>query len=282
MQDDVAAVAVPIEDPAEELAAYAEEARSRGKPVPNFLLSPSHPDHQPPHMAITELTAILVGRHASPRVAEQRPGKPHNEAMRLQRLVWGTTLDLVEQTTMAEDVLCSDPLTIFKNVYSTLLLIFSAVSIHGLIFNNLTSFSETASPVWACVLFWASIIWLAMIEGGQASHVGLAPVDKELYKDSHPVAYKCATHCNTGDNLNRYLLGRQFGVIFVVFCVNLSGAPKPDDAACDGCARASDLWGYPDWVTSIFFSTGFAMVLFTCMVGQLNTQVNASVRMLDF
>jgi len=114
--------------------------------------------------------------------------------------------------------------------------------------------------------------WLAMIEGGQASHVGLAPVDKELYKDSHPVSYKIAEHCNKGDNLDRYLLGRQFGVIFVVFCVNLSGAPISDAA----------LWGFPEWIIQIFFKTGFAMILFTCMVGQLNTQVNASICMIDF
>ena len=286
-KEDLSPVVVAVEEPTrrndEEKAAYAAEARSRGQPVPRFLLAKDDPQHQAPHMAITELTTILSQRHSSPysAVEEQRPSKPHNEAMRLQRLVWESSkLDLAEETAEAEGE--TDPLTIFKNIFSTILLIFSAVSIHGLIFNNLTSFSDTTSSTGAFFLLWASIIWLAMIEGGQASHVGLAPVDKELYKDSHPVAYKCAEHCNKGDNLNRYLLGRQFGVIFVVFCVNLSGAPKADDDDCVGCARASDLWGYPDWITSIFFSTGFAMILFTCMVGQLNTQVNAAVRMLDF
>merc|ERR1712087_617900 len=164
------------------------------------------------------------------------------------------------------------PLVLFKNFYSTLLLIFAAVTIHGLIFTEQTQFSEKNGSLGAFFLFWAAIIWLAMIEGGQASHVGLAPVDKELYKDSHPVTYKISKACNTGDNLDRYLLGRQFGVIFVVFCVNLSGAPIGD----------ATLWDFPDWVVSIFFSTGFAMILFTCMVGQLNTQVNASVCMVDF
>lgn len=164
------------------------------------------------------------------------------------------------------------PLVLIKNVYSTILLIFSAISIHGLIFTHQTGFSSDYNSVGAFFLFWAAIIWLAMIEGGQASHVGLKPVDKELYKDSHAISYKIAEHCNTGDNLDRYLLGRQFGVIFVVFCVNLSGGPIAD----------AELWGYPDWVVSIFFSTGFAMILFTCMVGQLNTQVNASICMVDF
>jgi len=166
----------------------------------------------------------------------------------------------------------NDPLTLFKNFYSTILLIFSVVSIHGLIFTKQTGLSESSGPIGAVVLLWVAIIWLSMIEGGQASHVGLAPVDQELYKDSHPVSYKIGVHCNKGDNLDRYLLGRQFGVIFVVFCINLSGAP----------IGGAELWNMPGWVIQIFFSTGFAMILFTCMVGQLNTQVNASVCMLDF
>lgn len=166
----------------------------------------------------------------------------------------------------------NDPLTIFKNIYSTILLIFAAVTIHGLIFTEQTGFSSDYSSVGAFFLFWAAIIWLAMIEGGQASHVGLAPIEKDLYKDSHPISHQIANHCNRGGNLDRYLLGRQFGVIFVVFCVNLSGAPIAD----------AELWGLPDWLITIFFATGFSMILFTCMIGQLNTQVNASVCMIDF
>jgi len=164
------------------------------------------------------------------------------------------------------------PLAIIKNIYSTILLIFSVAVIHGLIFTNQTGLSE-GQPIWiALVLLWVGIFWLAMIEGGQASHVGLAPIDEELFKDSHPTTYKITHFCNKGDNLDRYLLGRQFGVIFVVFCINLSGAPIAD----------AELWGLPEIVGQIFFGTGFAMILFTCMVGQLNTQVNASICMVDF
>jgi len=166
-----------------------------------------------------------------------------------------------------EDDACS----IFKNIYSTILLIFSVVCIHGLIFTNQTGLSEE-QPIVAVVLLWAGIFWLSMIEGGQASHVGLAPIDEELFKDSHPTTYQITHFCNKGDNLDRYLLGRQFGVIFVVFCINLSGAP----------IGGAELWGLPEIVNQIFFTTGFAMILFTCMVGQLNTQVNASICMIDF
>jgi len=167
-----------------------------------------------------------------------------------------------------EDDACSQ----FKNIYSCILLAFSIAAIHGLIFTEQTGLSSTAGPIPALILLWVGIFWLAMIEGGQASHVGLAPIDENLYKESHPTTYKISAFCNKGDNLDRYLLGRQFGVIFVVFCINLSGGPIAD----------ASLWGMPDIVTQIFFVTGFAMILFTCMVGQLNTQVNASICMIDF
>jgi len=102
--------------------------------------------------------------------------------------------------------------------------------------------------------------------------VGLAPVNATLYKESHPLSYKCTALCHRGDNLDRYLLGRQFMVVLIVFIVNLSGAP----------IGGATLWGFPQVVIDIFLVTGAAMILFTCMVGQLNTQVNAAHCMLDY
>jgi uncharacterized membrane protein YhaH (DUF805 family) len=67
-------------------------------------------------------------------------------------------------------------------------------------------------------------------------------------------------------------MGRQFMVVLLVFCVNLSGAP------IGGAA----LWGLPNWFLTIFFQIGAAMVLFTCMVGQLASQVNGCHCMLDY
>merc|ERR1719354_1131793 len=121
-------------------------------------------------------------------------------------------------------------------------------------------------------MIWVAIGWLTMIEGGQGSLVGLEPVNKELYKDSHPLAYKCTSITNTGDNLDRYLLGRQLMVVIVVFCVNMSGGP----------IGGATLWGLPDWIINIFMETGLAMILFTCNIGQLQSQVNASLQMLDY
>jgi len=111
-----------------------------------------------------------------------------------------------------------------------------------------------------------------MVEGGQASLVGLAPINFDLYKDTHPITYISTKVCHVGDNLDRYLMGRQFMVIFIAFCINMSGAPLAD----------SELWGLPKWIIDIFLVTGFAMILLTAMIGQLATQVNASHCMLDY
>jgi len=163
-------------------------------------------------------------------------------------------------------------LDMIRNVYSTILLIFSIVIVGGLIFTEQTRLAADVHPALAFVLMWAAVFWLSIVEGGQASFVGLAPVKPELYKESHPLAYKSCSICHSGDNLDRYLLGRQLMVVLIVTTVNFCGAPLP----------GAELWGLPKWITDIFLVTGFAMILFTCMVGQLNSQVNAAHCMLDY
>jgi|EP00979_Chaetoceros_neogracilis_P017926 silicon transporter len=163
-------------------------------------------------------------------------------------------------------------LNAIKGTYSSVLLVFSIVIIMGLIATSQTNLSEDTHPAVAYVLIWVAIGWLTMVEGGQASLVGLAPVNPELYRDSHPIAYKCTKITNKGDNLDRYLLGRQFMVVIMVFTVNMSGGPLEN----------AELWGFPSWLSGIFLQSGLAMILFTCNVGQLNTQVNASLCMLDY
>jgi len=178
----------------------------------------------------------------------------------------GTTVATMDKSSI------SNPLKIFKSIYSVLLLVFSIVIIMGLIANKQTNLSSDAHPAAAYVLLWAAIIWLTMVEGGQASLVGLEPVDNQLYKESHPKAFVCTDITNRGDNLDKYLLGRQFMVVLVVFCVNISGGP------IDGAT----LWGFPNWVVDVMFQGGLAMIMLTCNVGQLMSQVNASLCMLDY
>ena len=159
-----------------------------------------------------------------------------------------------------------------KYVISTCALIFSIVLIMGLIFTDQTTLARDVHPGLAVCTLWISVLWLTMVEGSQGSLVGLAPVDRELYKDSHPISYKCCAIAHEGDNLDRYLLGRQFMVVVMVFTINISGGPIAD----------AELWGFPDFLTNMFLGSGLAMILFTCMIGQLNSQVTASLCMLDY
>lgn len=166
----------------------------------------------------------------------------------------------------------NNKLDAFKRFYSSCLLIFSVVIIMGLIGSKQTNLSSRSSPAAAYILIWAAVIWLTMVEGSQGSLVGLSPVNPELYKDSHPIAYMCNKVTIKGDNLDRYLMGRQLMVCFIVFIINMSGGP----------AGEVELWGMSKAAKDIFFNVGLAMIFFTAMIGQLNSQVNASLCMLDY
>jgi silicon transporter len=159
-----------------------------------------------------------------------------------------------------------------KCVYSMALLLFSIVIIMAAIAERSTQLSQDVHPALAYVVIWTTVLWLSMVEGGQAALVGLPPVNKDLYQTSHPKAYQCTSLAHRGDNLDRYLIGRQFLVVLIVFCINLSGRPLP----------GTNVLGLPDVVQSIFLDSGVAMILMTTNIGQLTSQVIASHCMLDY
>lgn len=168
--------------------------------------------------------------------------------------------------------LSDKPLDIFKYVYATCLMLFSVVIVMGLIFSEKTQLSIDAHPAVAFILCWSTLLWLSMIEGGQCSLVGLPPVPREKYEGTHPITHKICAWGHKGDNLDRYLMGRQFLVVFVVFTINISCAPVAD----------ASVFGLPDFLTKIFLEGGLAMILFTTQIGQLAAQCSASHMMLDF
>jgi len=165
------------------------------------------------------------------------------------------------------------PFTIFRYVASIGLLIFSIIIVGALIFTGNTRVASETNPWVALIVCILAVTWLSMIEGQQASLVGLPPVDPDLYKDSHPVTYKNAALAFKGDNLDRYLMGRQFMVLLVVFVINQCAGPLDPTV---------DVLGLPDGVKLVFLDVGLGMIIFTCILGQLTTQVNASHCMIDF
>jgi hypothetical protein len=162
--------------------------------------------------------------------------------------------------------------TVLKYLYSAALLIFSVVVVMAGIFSRQTKVAEQVSPILAFCVIWGLILWLAMMEGGQGCLVGLQPIDKELYETSHVVSHKCTVLAHKGDNMERFIVGRQFLVCLTVFVINMSG----------GAIADASVLGLSSIMTEIFLASGVAMILMTIMLGQLTAQVNAANCMLDF
>ena len=161
----------------------------------------------------------------------------------------------------------------FKNVYSSILLIFCTVIVVAVIVADNTKVAEKTHPSVALIGLFAGLIWLSMVEGGQAALVGLPPVDVSLYEDSHPTSFKIMKVVNRGDNLDRYLMGRQFLVLALVFVENLCGHPVDSSIP---------VLGMPLMINKIFLSTNLALFFMTAMLGKISAQVNASRCMLDY
>jgi hypothetical protein len=162
--------------------------------------------------------------------------------------------------------------TVLKYLYSTALLIFSVTIVMAAVFSEQTKVSEDISPILAFIVLWFLVIWLAMIEGGQGCLIGLQPIDKELYRDSHPVSLKSTLLAHKGDNMERFIIGRQFLVVLCVFVINMCGASIAD----------ASVLGLSDIMTEVFLASGVAMILMTIMLGQLTAQINGANCMLDF
>jgi silicon transporter len=173
---------------------------------------------------------------------------------------------------VAQDGAGSKAGKLFREVYSTCLLIFCTVLIVAAIFTRQTTVAESTHPAVAFVILLLALIWLAMVEGSQAALVGLPPVDMDLYKDTHVVTYKIMTIVNKGDNIDRYLMGRQFLVLALVFIENICGDPIED----------AKVLGMPDIVLNIFLGSGLALFFMTSMFSKISAQVNASRCMLDY
>lgn len=166
------------------------------------------------------------------------------------------------------------PCTALKYLYSMVLVILSSAIVMTLIFQNQTKLAQEVHPIAAFVVLCICLVWFCAVEGGEGALVGLVPVPKSLYASTHPIADRCTTLAHAGNNLDRYLTGRQFIVYLLVFASNRCVTPvNRNDAA---------VWGLPDAFQQIFVQTSLAMVLVTVIVGQLHSQVNASNCMLDF
>ena len=142
----------------------------------------------------------------------------------------------------------------------------------GIFTKQSTAVNYNIPPVGAFFLFWFLICWLAMMEGGQGCLVGLQPIEKSKYATTHQRTLKNTTIAHKGDNMDRFIIGRQFLVVLVIFLINMCGSAIKD----------ADPLGLPKSINSIFLTNGVAMMITTIVIGQLTSQVNAALCMIDF
>lgn len=161
---------------------------------------------------------------------------------------------------------------VFKTICSSCLLILCVATVMAVIYVGDTSIAEEGDPALAYIVMWLLIWWLSVVEGGKASLVGLPPIKRGLYKGTHLITYRIASVAHDGDNLLRYLVGRQFLVVLIVYVVNLCGTPVENVSVL----------GLPGGLQDALSATGLALALTVLMIGQLPAQVNASHCMLDF
>jgi len=96
-----------------------------------------------------------------------------------------------------------------RYVGSFALLMFSTVVTFYAIWEQKTSFWK-AVPGWAALIIFLLVLFLlGVMEGIQIALVELKRQDPETYKESHPQAYRLGQIAAKGDNIERFLMGRQ-------------------------------------------------------------------------
>lgn len=154
------------------------------------------------------------------------------------------------------------------------LLAFCVAMVMGCIFTGQSAAADYNIPPWATfTMFWFLICWLAMMEGGQGCLVGLQPIDKTLYSATHPRTIKSTALAHKDNNMERFIVGRQFLCVLVIFLINICGSAVED---------AAPYASIPSGVNAVFLANGVAMMITTIAIGQLPSQVNGAVCMLDF
>mmetsp|Transcript_28883 Transcript_28883/g.47899 ORF Transcript_28883/g.47899 Transcript_28883/m.47899 type:complete len:520 (-) Transcript_28883:472-2031(-) len=127
----------------------------------------------------------------------------------------------------------------------------------------------------AVLIWWFMLFYLSCLEGTQAALVALQHIDPEVYRTSHPHAYKCATLGFKGNNLDKYIIGRQFSVVFVVFMIGYC-------TSYDADKMENNPFDLSDGFRDSMIKLGFVSALTTIVVGQLISQIVASRCNIDY
>lgn len=120
-------------------------------------------------------------------------------------------------------------------------------------------------PVAHFLIFCFCMTLVAYLEGLQVAILAVEHDDCEVYRESHPRAHKLMASVKQGNNVERFLVGRQFFTIFVMTLI-AQVTTFPD---------ISHL-GIPDAVWFIFVQTGLPGAIVVTTIGSLQPQLLAA------
>lgn len=167
------------------------------------------------------------------------------------------------------------PWDIARFIFSLGLLVFSGVVTCYAILEQKTSMWK-AVPGWASLLIFIFVLWLlGVMEGLQIALVELKRQNPDTYKDQYPTAFKLGQKASQGDNIEKFLMGRQvFVVCLVFFAAKLTTIHSKTESGF--------LFYVPDWVQAIFLETGLLACVVVVIIAQLMPQIVASLYPVQF
>ena len=116
------------------------------------------------------------------------------------------------------------------------------------------------------------------MEGLQIALVELKRLNPDYYKTSHPTAYKLGQIACKGDNIEKFLMGRQ---VFVV-CSVFFAAKLTTIHGRDNNGDSDFLFYVPQIVQTLLLETGLLACVVVVIVAQLMPQIVASIYPVQF
>lgn len=160
---------------------------------------------------------------------------------------------------------------------TALMLLALSVTLYGIgmQWNNPPWPQAGSHPALEIFLFLFLLTWIALLEGCQISIVGLQDVNMEPYKESHPRAYAVCQLAHKGPNVERFLVGRQFLLLFNGFLASRIGGAKQEEFYMGE-------WEWNIAATQFFWSNSVLLMILIVGPFQLVTQLIAADKMMEF
>jgi hypothetical protein len=128
-------------------------------------------------------------------------------------------------------------------------------------------------PAGLFILLIIALIWLGYIEGLHYSVVCLEKRDMAQFTEMFPLACKNHAKVNTTEKVKKFLVGRQFFVIFVVFLIaQITSFPY----------IPKNFGGMPETLVTVLFQTGLPGIAIVLTYGQLLSQLYAEQYVMSF